>query len=164
MCKCVQSLEVLDSWRLMPGFKDDGKLDEKGLIEWVETARQQCSKTKHQIGVDLQIAFMLARAPSDPDGIWPHIAVRNLIERLNNETIDKHIQVGIYNSRGVVSRGIGDGGRQERELAAKYRKMSGAVRAKWPRTATMLHFIADSYDDDAKQWDVDSELHDLRWS
>jgi hypothetical protein len=33
----------------------------------------------------------------------------------------------VYNSRGLVSHGLNDGGRQERELSAKYKKMSDAV-------------------------------------
>ena len=106
---------------------------------------------------------MLAHAPSDPDGVWPHVAVRNLIEHLNNKTIDRHIQTEIYNNRGVVSRGLNDGGNQERELAEKYKKMSDAVKAKWPRTAAMLRSMAESYERQAKYEDIDSDLHDLRW-
>ena len=135
----------------------------KELIEWVETARQQCAASNHVRGGDLQIAFMLAHAPGDSDGTWPHVAVRNLIERLNNELIDKHIEMSIYNSRGVFSRDLNDGGRQERELSAKYKQMSDAVKAKWPRTAAMLRAIAESYKQDAKREDIDSDLHDLRW-
>lgn len=155
--------EVLDSWYLIPGVKDDGTLDEKELNDWVEAARKQCIETKHVIGCDLQIGFMLAHAPSDPDGTWPHVAVRNLIERLNNETIDRHIQNEIYNSRGVVSRGINDGGQQERGLAEKYKKMSDAVKTKWPRTGRLLREISESYEHQAKREDIDSDLQDLRW-
>ncbi len=155
--------EVLDSWRLMPGLKDDGTFDEKELIDWVEAARKQCAEINRVKGGDLQIAFMLAHAPSDSDGIWPHIAVRNLIECLNNELIDRHIQIGIYNSRGDVSRGLNEGGRQERELAEKYNKMSDKVKTKWSRTGAMLRSIAESYERDAKHEDIDSDLHDLRW-
>lgn len=155
--------EVLDSWYLIPGAKDDGTLDEKELTDWVEAARKQCAETKHVIGCDLEIGFLLAHAPSDPDGTWPHLAARNLIERLNNETIDRHIQSEIYNSRGVVSRGLNDGGQQERGLAEKYKKMSNAVKTKWPRTSAMLRGIAESYEHQAKREDIDSDLHDLRW-
>lgn len=155
--------EVLDSWYLIPGVKDDGTLDEKELTEWVETARKLCTESKHLIGCDLQIGFILAHAPADPDGTWPHIGVRNLIERLNNETIDRHIQNEIYNSRGVVSRGLKDGGNQERALAEKYKKMSDAVKPKWPRTTAMLRGMAEWYEREAKGHDVESDLHDLRW-
>jgi len=155
--------KVFDSWDLIPGLKDDGTLDEKELTDWIEAARKQCAETKHVTGCDIQIGFMLAHAPTDSDGTWPHIAVRNVIERLNNETIDRHIQNEIYNSRGVTSRGLNDGGKQERELAERYKKMSDALKVKWPRTSAMLRGIAKSYEDQAKYEDVDSDLHDLRW-
>ena len=155
--------EVLDSWYLMPGVKEDGTVDEKALTEWVETARKLCEETKHVIGCDLQIGFILAHAPADPDGTWPHVSVRNLIERLNNKTIDEHIQNEIYNSRGVVSRGLNDGGNQERALTEKYRKMSDAVKVKWPRTSAMLRGMAEWYEREAKGHDVETDLHDLRW-
>jgi hypothetical protein len=105
---------------------------------------------------------MLARSPADSDGLWPHAAVRNLIERLSNDIIDEHLQVGVYNSRGVTSRGLSDGGAQERDLATRYRQMSEAVKQNWPRTAKMLRSIADYYVRDAEHHDVQSELNDLR--
>lgn len=157
------SHEVLDSWYLLPGAKDDGSVDEKELTDWIEAARKRCEETKHVIGCDLQIGFILAHAPADPDGTWPHVAVRNVIERLNNKTIDEHIQNEIYNSRGVVSRGLNDGGSQERELTSKYKKMSEVVKTKWPRTAAMLRGMAEWYESEAKGHDVESDLQDLRW-
>jgi hypothetical protein len=154
--------EVLNSWHLMPGLQDDGSLDETKLTEWVESARQQCAVASRAIGGDLQIAEMLSRAPSDGDGTWPHIAVRNLIERLKSKLIDDHIQIGVFNSRGVVARGLTDGGNQERTLSEKYKAMSDAVRAKWPRTAAMLRSLSASYEQYARHEDISSDLLDLR--
>lgn len=156
--------EVLGSWGLVPGMKEDGTIDEKELTDWVELARRRCGETRHVIGCDLQIGFILAHAPADPDGTWPHVAVRNIIEQLNNETIDRHIQTEIYNSRGVISREIKDGGSQERTLTEKYKKMSDVVKTKWPRTSAMLRGMAEWYDRDAKGQDVESDLQDLRWN
>ena len=132
------------------------------MTDWIDAARKQCIETKHVTGCDIQIGFILAHAPSDADGTWPHIAVRNLIERLNNDVIDRHIQNEVHNSRGVGSRGLNDGGRQERELVEKY-KISDAVKTKWPRTAAMIRSITESYEYQAKSEDIDSDMHDLRW-
>lgn len=156
--------EILDSWYLLPGIKDDGSVDEKVLNEWITEARKKCTETHHLIGCDIQIGFILAHAPSDPDGAWPHVAVRNAIEHLNSETIDDHIQNEIYNSRGVVSKGLNDGGIQERGLAEKYKQLSEKVKVKWPRTAALLRSLSESYEHQAKREDVDSDLQDLRWN
>jgi len=155
--------KVLDSWYLLPGVKDDGSVNEEELKKWIFEARTKCLETGHIVGCDIQIGFILAHAPSDQDGTWPHVAVRNVIEYLNNETIDDHIKNEIYNSRGVVSRGINDGGSQERNLVEKYKQLSDNVKTKWPRTSALLLSMSKSYEFDAKREDVDSDLHDLSW-
>lgn len=154
--------KILDSWYLIPGVNKEGVLNEEEFRNWVIAARKQCLETNHGIGCDLEIGFMLAHTPSDPNGEWPHIAVRNLIEQLNSETVDRHVQNEIFNSRGIVSRAPSDGGVQERKLAEKYRKMGDSLQGKWPRTAAMLRGIGDSYANYAKREDIDSDLHDFR--
>ncbi|MCE5245338.1 MAG: hypothetical protein ABFD89_20690 [Bryobacteraceae bacterium] len=153
---------ILDSWRLLPGMQQDGSVNETELAQWIEAARSECRLTNHVTGCDLQLGLMLARAPADADGAWPHVAVRNVIEGLRNRIVDQQIEVGILNGRGVVSRALDAGGAQERQLAARYRAQSGVVRAKWPRTAAVLRRIAERYDAQAKQEDIDSDLNDLR--
>jgi hypothetical protein len=156
--------KVLDSWYLIPGANDDGSIDEEKLTKWIEDVRRFCNKTKHTTGGDIQIGFMLAHAPADPDGVWPHISIRNVIEKLSNPTIERHIEIEIYNSRGVVSRNPSDGGRQEKDLAGKYNEMSRATNIKWPRTSSMLRSLAESYERDAQREDLDSDLRELRWN
>lgn len=155
--------QVLRSWQLLPGLADDGALDGNELSDWVEAARKQCAETNHVTGGDLQIAEILAKSPPDPDGVWPHRAIRDVIEKLQNQVIERHIPVAVYNNRGVSTRGMYDGGAQERTLAKRYDEMSKALSAKWPRTATMLSAIAKSYHRDAQHEDVSTDLRDLSW-
>jgi len=153
--------EVLNSWYLLPGVQDDGSVDEKTLMDWITDTRRKCAEEDHVTGGDIEIGFILAHAPADPDGTWPHTAVRNVIEKLNNETIDRHIQNEIYNSHGVTSRGLNDGGKQERDLAQSYEVMSAKLK-KWPRTAAILNSLASGYVEMAKREDIESDLWDLR--
>ncbi len=155
--------DVMDSWYLLPGAKEQGMIDEKELADWIESARKRGVEMKCLTGADIQIGFILARAATDPDGVWPHVAVRNVIERFKNTTIDEHIQTGLYNSRGVTTRGMTDGGAQERALAQKYRTMADTVNAQWPRTGAILRAMANRYQCDARSEDVNSDLNDLRW-
>lgn len=60
------------------------------------------------------------------------------------------------NSRGVTSRGVYDGGDQERPLAAQYRVWATAVEA-WPRTSRLLRELADDYERDARREDERAE-------
>ena len=154
---------VFHYWYLVPGISEDGTIDEKVLSDWVESSRKQCLEMGKIKGCDIQIGFILARAPSDPDGNWPHIAVRNIIEKLKNKTIEDHIVNGLYNDRGVTSRGMNDGGNLERDLSKRYFDMSKAMGTKWLRTASVLSSMSKSYEYDAKRWDVDSNLNELRF-
>jgi hypothetical protein len=153
--------EVLRTWRLLPGLSEDGSVDGKALLEWVEAARQQCAETKHITGGDLRLANILARSPSDPDGAWPHKAVREVIEELQNPVIDRHIPIAVHNDRGVTTRGPNDGGEQERVLANRYEGMSKTLAPKWPRTAAILNAIAKSYYSAAGREDTMTDLRDL---
>jgi len=154
--------KVLKSWHLLPGVGDDGSVDGKVLSQWIINARKKCEETNHVTGGDIYLGFTLAHAPADSEGTWPHPAVRDVIELLNNDTIDDHIRNEIYNSRGVVTRALDDGGQQERGLADRYRKMSETVKAKWPRTSALLRSLADTYSHEAKRADIDADLRDLR--
>lgn len=155
--------EVIDSWTLLPGLHEDGSLDEDELSRWVKSARSAYAKGGRVTGGDLQIGLLLARAPADPDGAWPHIAVRNLLEDLQNDVIEKHIPIGIYNGRGSTTRGLTEGGVQERKLSEHYKKMGEATKTKWPRTAAILRSIVEWYESDAEREDVSAELNDLRF-
>ncbi len=155
--------EVLYSWHLVPGVQKDGSFNEKEFSKWIEAAREECASKKYVTGGDIQIGLMLANAPIGSDGHWPHEAVRDLLEKLKSEVIESHIQTGLFNSRGVVSRSLDAGGEQERALAEKYKKMGDALKVKWPRAARMLRKMAENYESDAKREDIDTDIRDFRW-
>ncbi len=102
--------------------------------------------------------------PSDPDGTWSHVGVRNVIEQLSSALIDRHIRRGLLNNSGVVSRALDDGGAQERDLAAQYKSQSELVGAKRPRTAAILRRLSENYKTDVSDVDPDAELNELRWN
>ena len=155
--------QIFRSWRLMPGTQADGSIGEAAILDWVTRTRKQCADSGHVTGCDIQIAEILARSPAGADGAWPHESVRNVIEQLQNRVVDEHFQVAVFNNRGVTSRGLGDGGKQERELAKRYESMSRAMGSRWPRTKAILHSIAQSYERHAQREDVSAELTDLSW-
>jgi hypothetical protein len=65
---------------------------------------------------------------------------------------------GIYNNRGVVSRSIGEGGAQEREISERYLDYARKLSDNWPRVARLMKKIADGYKLDARREDKRSEL------
>ena len=75
----------------------------------------------------INIGHVLAYAPKSPDGIWPDVAVREIIEEIASIELERAIQTGVYNKCPVVTKLIDQGGVQERQLAQTYRSYAIAV-------------------------------------
>jgi hypothetical protein len=149
--------QVLDSWKSLPGITD-GVLDAMTLNSWVTAALAMTAEQgRPTIGAQ-QVGQVLSHGPHGTDGAWPHETVRNLIESLENPEIEAGFRAGRYNSRGVVTRSLGEGGRQERELADQYAAWIAAIRDQWPRTASILASLEASYRSEAHREDDETDL------
>jgi hypothetical protein len=158
--KAQAAYTLLDSWHTLPGRRTDGTVDAVALTAWVEKARILLEQaTRREIG-DLHIGEILGMSPLGDDGLWPHEAVRDVVEATESAEIDRGIALSVYNSRGVVSKNMREGGAQERELVRKYTSYADAMNEKWPRTAAVLREIAQFYESDAARSDMDVELRD----
>jgi hypothetical protein len=158
-----RSHRLLFSWRSVPGLQEHGSLDEATLNTWVDEARSRLGASgRAEIGDEL-IGHVLCYVPPDEDGTWPHRAVRDLLERAASQHMELGLEVEVRNSRGFTSRGLTDGGDQERELVERYSSYAKAVQDRWPRTAAMLRQIALSYSDEADRHDRAAELREDLW-
>lgn len=151
------SYSVLRSWHTLPGLAEDGTIDGPHLTAWVRGARLAFSDSKRIAIGDEQIGQVLASSPVGTDGVWPAEPVREIIENIGNARLDTGLHIGKVNKRGITTRGIFDGGDQERELEKEYREMATKISTRWPRTARVLRGIADSYQHDARRHDSEAE-------
>lgn len=147
------SRELLHAWNELPGKISNEKIDKKALNRWCDDARKECQRLGCQDLGDSMIGKLFARAPSEPDGSWPAIAIRECIERIASDALDRGFHTGIFNKRGITKRSPGEGGDQERDLAASFRKHADACKFRWPRTARQLADLADHYENDARGHD-----------
>lgn len=156
--KATQAWWVLNGWKGFPGQEDDGSIDPATLNDWVRAARLELSEAdRADIGDEL-IGQTFAHSPEGTDGAWPAEPVRDLLETIGSRDLESGVVIGKRNSRGITTRGVYDGGQQERDLAQQYREWSGMVRSKWPRTSRILRDLADSYERDARHEDVRADL------
>ena len=110
---------------------------------------------------EIVVGNVLAHAPADDvDNIWPHRFVRDLLEKSPGK-IPRGIMTERVNMRGVTTRGVLDGGDQERDLSAGLRKDAEAIE-RWPSTAAMLRAMADRWDVYAAHEDTDARQRRLR--
>ncbi len=145
----------------IPGTNDDGKIDGHALAAWIAEVRQLCRNyARTDIG-DYWVGELLAKAPAGKNGIWPCEAVCEAMEGIASTKIGEGFHIGTLNSRGVVTRD--EGGKQEHELAAKYRAWAKHLRFDYPFVGRVLEDIAVSYEHDAEMWDSEAEVRKRRF-
>ncbi len=150
-----QSYSLLSNFDKLPG-EAGGEVDANALNAWVADLRLRGEATDRVEITDSYLGRVLAHAPQDSDGAWPHRAVRDLIERLGSDRVENGIMIERFNMRGVFMKNFLDGGAQERELAKTNADAAQKAQA-WPRTAEMLKNIAKRWEADARRADIDAE-------
>ena len=144
---------MLANFRRIPGTDDNGKINEQALRAWVKQSQSLCAQHgRAEIG-DEKIGEILSTPIVGNDGVWPCEEVRRVLEECGTSNVAEGVQIGVYNSRGVHARG--EGGDQERALAAKYRHWSRQLAFEYPYVASVVESIAAKYDREAA-WE-DSE-------
>lgn len=151
---------ALHRLRLLPGPMEDGSVDVEALSNWVNEARRMCRERDRKNIGGQQIGQVLANAPVGEDGIWPCEPVRDLLDDLGSHHIGLGFTTGKRNLRGITSRGVFDGGEQERSLADGYRQDAEKTSARWPFTAKLLRELAASYESQARQEDQEADWSD----
>lgn len=149
---------VLHDWRRPPGLSDDGRtIDLDRLRSWVRRARQKLADMDRAHIGDQQIGHLLSGSPPGADDAWPAEPVREIVEDLVSTHLESGLRTGRYNARGVTSRGVYEGGDQERKLAARYISWARTIEDRWPRTARILDDLAEGYESEARMNDAEAE-------
>ena len=151
---------VLWKLRLLPGLMENGSVDPEELSTWVSEVRRMCRERDREVVADQQVGQVLANAPVGEDGVWPCEPVRDLLDDLGSRQIGNGFIIGKRNLRGTTSRGVFDGGEQERSLADGYRQDAARIAARWPLTAQLLRQLAASYESQARQEDQEAAWSD----
>ena len=143
---------LLSSFGEGPGRQGDTR-DPERLGAWVRDVQRLGQEAPRCELTDEYIGHALAHAPADPsDEAWPHKTVRDVLEKLSSEEAERGVQIERFNMRGVYSKALFEGGKQERGFAAQYRGWAAKCDS-WPRTQRLL-------DEIAKEWDRHAEWED----
>jgi len=152
--RAVLGAQLLSSWRTPLGI--DGHRTPT-LADWVTATRVRLTgRGRIRVG-DQRIGGLLRYVPIDPDGVWPTVAVREIVEAVASRDLELGIELEVMNSRGVTSRGPTEGGALERTLVNRYREYAHQIGNRWPRTRRMLQRIAESFERDARREDERAE-------
>jgi hypothetical protein len=143
--------DLLNQIKMITGTCESGTIDAAKLAAWLAEVRRLCCEHARADIVDHCLGQLLAKAPEGENGIWPCEAVCEVMEEIASPQISEGFCIGVYNSRGVHWRG--EGGNQERELAAKYRAWAGRLHFEYPYVGGVIDSIATSYERDAARED-----------
>jgi len=154
--RAKQSYHLMNSWKRIPGMKDDHSIDEKELRNWINTVRELAEKVDRLEVADMQIGKILAQYPEDiPE--WPNKTIFQIIEDINSDSLNRNYSSAMFNKRSFTSRGAFEGGNIEREKAAYFEKLANDHKIKYPTTAKIFQNMSKSYVRDAKRQDEDAE-------
>lgn len=156
-----QAYRVLRLWDHIPGTREDGTIDGAVLEKWIKDARKFAKAVGREEVADSRIGNMLSASPNGTDNNWPAEAVREALDMFRSHAMTEGFLVGKRNRRGVTSRQPRDGGKLEREEAAKYRYWANAIMYGYPYVAQALNSLANIYDDEAR--DHDQSAARLDW-
>lgn len=153
---------ILDAWRGYPGDDATGEERERAAREWSGAVLQRTAADQRRTVGEMEVAKVLARVTAGPDGIWPCVAARELIESHHQDFRDG-LGIAKRNRRGVVTKAVFEGGRQEREIEATYRDRAERLRedGRWPETSAFLDRLADCYKREAEREDEEARCERL---
>lgn len=148
--------DVLAQVSTLPGIDADGHLNADDLFRWVTEVRTICgTHARADIG-DYVLGELLARGPFDPDGTRPGLAVSEVLERIASKRMAEGYYIETHNARGAHWRG--EGGAQEREIAARFRLWASRRAYEFPFVAALLDELALSYEREAETHDTETAL------
>lgn len=156
------SWKLLHSLKTVPGSNanEHGQIDYEKLKAWVYRARELCEESDRIEVCDIQIGELLAHAESEGD-IWPPEAVCKIIEDIESDDLHLGFETGTKNKRGVITRALDEGGKQEIVLANQFRNYAKNLNMRFPKAASILIDIAEGYENQAKKEDEEVEKRNL---
>ncbi|MCU0694257.1 MAG: ATP-binding protein, partial [Polyangiaceae bacterium] len=154
---------VLEAWHGFPG-RDRAPDERESLLEaWARNALTRLgAMDRAEVGAS-EVARVLARAPHAPDGVWPCLAARRLLESREFPGLADSLRTAMFNRRGAFTKVHAEGGAQEREIATQFRAWSFDLRGEWPRTSLMLSSIVEVYDRMAENADREAIAERAEW-
>lgn len=153
-----RALKLLEACGVPPGTDADGVTNADEFHEFIASALDECTRLWRQKKGEFVLGEILAYAPADPDDRWPNGMVCEVLDRPEADEMRRGFKRGIFAKRGVTSRGIYDGGEQERALAGQFTRDAERLRSKFPRVSRMLDQISHDYLTESRHHDIDADL------
>ena len=149
---------LLDEWKICPGSLSSDTFDTIAFEEWIDEVKRITEETGHWRIAQSYIGQILTYAPPDPDGLWIHKAVAQILDAKSMNEARIGFKVKVFNRRGVYSSSAGE---QELKIAqTNSDKAEILERYGFIRFANALREIATRYEKQSRQEAITDELRD----
>lgn len=88
---------LLTSFDRLPGTDRDGRVDPAALKQWIAQVLELAAASGRREIAEALVGQILASVPADADGTWPCRPVRELLEELQSERIERNLAARLYN-------------------------------------------------------------------
>ncbi len=140
-------------------YNEHGVFDGDYMKQYVEQLYRLAREKKRLQVIDLVIGSILGDIPRNDN--YPPQALCEIVEELNNDIIDQHIRMRIYNSRGFTSRAYNEGGTQERSIISKFESYKEKTKLLYPRITEIFNQLIQEYKSEAGMIDDEAIIADL---
>jgi hypothetical protein len=145
----TNAYRLLREWQTAPGFTAENSFDGSAFEKWLDEVEKISADSGHLRIAMNQIGQVLPHAPADADGLWIHHSVAEALNAKDASEMRSGFTCELMNMRGVFTF---TGGKEEREIAARYRNKSEALEQRgYARFATAMRELAEHYEHDAER-------------
>ncbi len=159
MARC--SLQILYNLSCCPGVDNHGNVNPNILRTYIYRLYELSVEHHRTQVIDMMVGSLLGNLPRN--GSYPQTILGEIVEELKSDSVDEHIRIKIFNSRGVTTRAFAEGGNQERSLVALFKSYRDKVRFKYPRLAKIFTNLMREYEHYANHEDYIAQLEDLEY-
>ena len=159
MARC--SFHILYNLSCCPGVDNYGNVDSNVLRMYIYRLYELSVEHHRTQVVDMVVGNLLGNLPRN--GSYPQTILGEIVEELKSDSVDEHVRIKIFNSRGVTTRAFAEGGNQERSLAALFKSYRDKVKFKYPRLAKIFTNLMQEYEHYANHEDCVAQLEDLEY-
>lgn len=98
--RAKQAYHLLNSWKKIPGMKEDNSIDETILRDWILNARTIAESASRLEIADSHIGKILAKYPENAQE-WPQGKIFQIIEEINTDSLKRGYSSAMFNKRGT---------------------------------------------------------------
>jgi hypothetical protein len=149
---------LLHACKRQPGTRKDGTVNSDEFAQFVCDVRNLAKEQDRLEVCDTTLGEIMAYAPEGVDKVWPFEPARDVLEQNGSAEMLNGFHIGCLNKRGVHSRGAYEGGEQERDIAAYYRRQAYELEPTHPKLSAALINLARSYERYGVREDVEAKL------